>query len=294
MTTVYLPSGIHTHVPADVYHDDRLGDTPSLSASIASILCSQSPAHAKAAHPRLNSYLVREEKKAFDLGTTVHALLLENRPAEEVIYVVEKDDWRTNAAKEAAEYARGQGLIPLLDKHNEDVLTMVAAARRKIAEFDPSLELLMHGNAEQTITWNEPGIACRSRVDHLRDDHAVICDVKTTSRVGGADRYAFERALYQHGYDVKAAFYLRGVKAVSGVAARFFWIVLETAAPYELSIIEPGPDVLTLGEDKVEYAMRVWKRCMASNEWPGYAREVVRAEMPAWAEAQWLERREAA
>src|SRR5262245_50563917 len=50
---------------------------PSLSASIAHILLSQSPRHAWEAHPRLNPHYEPEEAEAFDLGTAAHAYLLE-------------------------------------------------------------------------------------------------------------------------------------------------------------------------------------------------------------------------
>lgn len=283
-----LAPGIHPEVPSDTYHSDQVAEQPSLSASIAVELVTKSPAHAKAAHPRLNPYLVREDRKAFDLGSCVHSLLLENRAPEDVIYVVEHDSWRTNAAKEAAEYARGQGMIPLLDKDNEDVLTMVTAARRQIGEHTASPPLLTDGQPEVTLVWDEDGVSCRSRVDHLRDDFTRICDLKTTSR--SADPLAFSRSLYQHGYDIKASFYKRGVRAITGVDPDFFWIVVETSAPYALSVVTPGPDVLALGDDKVDKALQIWRQCLKTGEWPGYDRRVATAELPPFEEIKWMER----
>lgn len=283
-----LAPGIHD-IPADAYHCDPAAQ-PSLSASVAAILTSQSPAHARAAHPRLNPALIREEKASFDLGTAVHQVLLEGLDA---IEIVEKDSWRTNAAKEQAAYAREQGRIPLLEKENERVVEMVAAARRQILEHEAAPPLLGDGTPEVTLVWDEGGFTCRARLDWLRDDYAAIDDVKTTAR--GGDPKVFERrTIYDHGYDVKAAFYLRGVRAVTGVDATFRWIVIETVAPFVLTVVTPGPDVLALGDDKVEHAIRRWKHCLTSDEWPGYTRRVARAEMPAWAETQWLERRDAA
>ncbi len=278
-------------IPAAEYHEDRVADQPTLSASIATILCQHTPAHARAAHPRLNPRLVREQKAAFDLGTTVHALLLENRdPAEIVKIIAGYDDWKKADAREQRDYWRDKGFIPLLEKNYYDVLAMVDAAAGQLREYDATPALLADGHPEKTLVWSEDGITCRSRLDWLRDDSAAIDDVKTTSRIGGANQHEFERSLYAHGYDVKAAFYLRAVKAVTGVDAVFRWIVIEAAAPYALSVIEPGPDVLALGEDKVEKAITLWRRCVETDEWPGYGRRVATAEMPAWAEAQWMER----
>lgn len=287
-----LASGIHT-LDAETYHEDRVSDQPSLSASIAVELVTKSPAHAKAAHPRLNPYLVREEKAAFDLGTAVHALLLEKRAPLDVIKIIEGyDTWKSPKAREERDYWRGQGYVPLLSKLFDDVVAMVAAAERQIGEHTASPTLLTDGHPEATLVWDEDGVACRSRVDHLRDDCTRICDLKTSGR--SADPLAFSRNLYQHGYDIRASFYKRGVRAITGIDPEFLWIVVETEAPYALSVVTPGPDVLALGDDKVEYALRTWRRCLASGEFPGYTPRVATAEMPPYEETKWMDRRDEA
>jgi len=99
------------------------------------------------------------------------------------------------------------------------------------------------GKPEQTLVWDEDGVTCRSRIDWLRDDYSAIDDIKTTAH--GADPDLFSRkTIYSYGYDVKAAFYLRGVKAVSGVDAEFRWLALETTPPYVLTVVSPGLDVI--------------------------------------------------
>lgn len=275
-------------IPADQYHLDELADRPSLSASIAAILVNQSPAHAKAAHPRLNLNLVREDKAHFDLGDCVHSILLEGVDKVEVI---EADSWRTNAAKEARDAARAGGKIPLLGKDYFDVLAMVEAARDQIAAHTADPPLLTEGAPEQTITWEEDGVFFRCRPDWLRDDFTVIEDVKTTAH--GADPDLFSRkTIYSYGYDVKCAFYLRGVKAITGVDATFRWLALETTPPYVLTVVSPGLDVLAHGQSKVERAIQLWKRCLAEDLWPGYTDRVCHAELPAWQETAWLEKAE--
>jgi hypothetical protein len=41
------------------------------------------------------------------------------------------------------------------------------------------------------------------------------------------------------------------------------------------------------GRRKVYAAIELWRRCQQSGNWPGYPRETVRAELPAWATASW-------
>jgi hypothetical protein len=276
---------------SDDYHADPC-DTPSLSASIATILCTRSPAHARAAHPKLNPDRVREEKGAFDIGTAAHAILLEGYDAVEV---VDADDWRTKAAKAARDAARAEGKIPLLAKVRDDVLAMVAAVRAQLVDHLADPPLFSDGKPEQTLVWEEPGgVTCRARLDWLRDDRATIDDLKTTSR--SASPEAYSRALFNVGGDVQAAFYIRGVQELTGETPEFRWVVVETQPPFALSVIAPGPDVLTIGRKKVEYALDVWRRCFASGEWPAYPPMVAYAELPPYEEARWLEKelREAA
>lgn len=278
-------------ITAADYHSDLIADQPSLSASLAHILCSSSPAHARAAHPRLNpNYKAREEER-FDIGTAAHAMILEGRDAVEIIH---HGDYRTNAAKEDRDAARAAGKIPLLLHVKQDVDQMVAAAGKQLLEHEASPPLFTNGHPEQTLVWNEGDVVCRARIDWLRDDCTAADDLKTTSRSANPDAYS--RALFSVGGDVQAAFYLRGIKAVTGVDAEWRWCVVETAPPYALSVIAPGPDVLTIGQKKVEWAIARWRRCLAADEWPAYSTKVCYADLPPWEEASWLmkEEREAA
>lgn len=286
--SMILAPGIHPAIPSDTYHSDALTEQPSLSASIAVELVTKSPAHAKAAHPRLNPYLVREDKAHFDLGNCVHSVLLEGVDKVEVI---EADSWRTNAAKEARDVARANNKIPLLGKDYFDMLAMLDAAKKQIAEYDASPPLLSDGVPEPTLTWEEDGVFFRSRLDWLRTDFAAIDDIKTSAHGADPDRFS-RKTIYSYGYDMRCAMYLRGVKAVTGVDAEFRWIVIETTPPYVVTVVSPKADVLAHGQSKVEQAIRLWRRCLAEDRWPGYTDRVCYAELPAWEDTRWLEKAE--
>jgi hypothetical protein len=275
--------GIYPDMAAEAYHADE--DGPSLSASIAHILDTRSPLHAWTAQPKLNPDYERETEPKFDLGTCVHALFLQGI---DVAHVGHYDNWRSNDAKAFAAEARMDGRIPLLAKDYERVQAMHAAMTKKITEYDVDPPLFTAGREEVTLVWHEDDVTCRARIDWLTDDHSVIEDVKSTSR--SAEHAAFARRIPDLGYDLKAAFYLRGLKALTGVDATFRWTVIETQPPYELSVVTPGPDVLALGEAKVERALRIWRECLSTGRWPGYERRLAVAELPGWEETRFLER----
>src|SRR5215207_1896157 len=159
------PTGIFS-MDADAYHADPCLE-PSLSASIAHLLYEQSPLHAWTAHPKLNPNYQRVESHKFDVGRTAHALLLEERPVDKVIAIVEAPDWRTKAARERREQARLDGKIPMLAHHVDAVVAMLGATRAQLDAVETDPPLLAAGRAEQTLIWQEDGVTCRALVDWL-------------------------------------------------------------------------------------------------------------------------------
>lgn len=283
--TRYPDAGIH-EMPADEYHGDPAAG-PSLSSSIAHLLCSSSPAHARAAHPKLNPAFKRQQEHHFDIGSAAHRLLLEPTGAD-IVTVIDAKDWTTKLAREQRDEAYSAGRIPLLAHQLDSVEAMVAAVREQLEAKDVTPVPFTDGKAEQTLIWQDGGVACRARPDWLRDDKAAIDDFKTAGR--SADPAKFSRTLFDNGYDVQAAFYLRGLRILTGAEAEFRFVVVETVPPFALSVVSLNPAALALANDKVEYALRAWKRGVTSGVWPAYPSRVCYAEVPTWHEIAWLEK----
>jgi hypothetical protein len=279
--SVLTNNGIYS-MPADIYHADPC-KAPSLSASIATVLCTQSPAHARHAHPRLNPDFKREVEDKFDLGSAAHDVLLEGA---ENVAVIDASDFRTKDAKAARDIARAANKIPILKHRWDSVLEMVNAIRSQLMRHQDGRELFSHGAAEQTLVWQEPdygGIWCRARADYLRGNQ--ISDLKTTS--ASAEPDAWTRTMFGMGSDIQAAFYLRGLKAITGHDGAFRFCVVEAYAPYALSVVALDPGALVMAQKKCLYALETWHRCLESNEWPGYPTRTCYAEMPPYLEAAW-------
>jgi hypothetical protein len=273
-------------VTAADYHADNIGDErPSLTQSLVKTLITKSPLHAWADHPKLNPNFRRAEESKFDLGTAAHQLLLEG---EDTIFIVVADDWKTNAAKEARELARAHGRVPLLAKHADEVRQMVAAIWEQLAQHDADPPLFMDGKPEQTIVWEEDGVLCRARLDWLRDDLAAIDDLKSTR--ASAEPRAWAKTLYGMGADVQAAFYMRAVRAAFGAEPAFRFCAVECSPPFALSVVTLAPSALELANAKIDYAVKTWRHCLETGDFPGYDRRVAAVEMPSWEETRWLER----
>lgn len=270
-----LTSGI-VAMPADEYHADPCPE-PSLSKSVAHILLEKSPAHARVAHPKLYDRFVREEKEIFDIGTVVHALLLEGAAGVEV---VEAKDWTTKVAKEQRDAAREAGKVPLLTSQWARCEEMANAARRQLEMLDLDPAPFTAGKPEQTLVWEEDGVYLRCRFDWLHDDLSTVDDYKTTGTSAVASEW--RKVMLRTGADLQAAFYLRGLRKALGAETNWRWVIQETSPPFALTVAYPGPDVLARAELRVQHAIDTWRSCLADNHWPAYTREAQEITLPAW------------
>lgn len=278
--------GIYT-IPADEYHADP-APTPSLSASIATILIQQSPLHAKSAHPRLTENPVREEATHLDLGRLCHALMLEG---EDIAVVIEAGNYRTKAAQEARDAARLAGKCPVLAHELLAVNEMLAACRVQLDAHEQAFEAFTDvGKPEQTLIWREDnGLWCRARLDWLHQSKPEIYDFKTGKR--SARPESVSRVAAMDGWGIQASFYMHGLKAVFGqdLEPIFRFVVQENFPPFALSVLELSPADLALADAQVYLAIDRFGECLTTGVWPGYSKRVQRITSPAYVESQWME-----
>ena len=279
-------SGVY-HISMEDYQEDPC-KIPSLSRSTIIDLISRSPAHAWWNHPKLNSDFKKDEgEKKFDIGQAAHSLLLEGI---DNVTVIEADDWRTKAAKEARDQARIEGKTPLLLHQYEEVKILVESAHKQILACKELgiTDLQADGDSEMSYIWQEEATWLRVRPDWVSKDRKIILDYKTTGNSANPSEVA--RLIVSMGYDIQAALYSRGVKAIHGIDPKFIFIFQETKEPYLCSFVGLPPDFMEMGKQKVEYGIFLWQECMRSNQWPAYPSKVCWVDLPAWASVSWEKR----
>lgn len=254
---------------------------PSLSASVAHTLITQSPLHAFVQHPRLNKGVIDSGSSKMDIGTIVHGIVLEGD--ESRLVIVEADDWRTKVARETRDAARLAGCVPVLSGDMGQVREIAQAARDAIRHSElADVFTETQSKAEQTLLWQEGDIWLRSRPDWLTNDHRLIIDLKTTT--GSAEPSAWLKTMLGNGNDLQAVMGLRGIKALSENGARcqfVFWVV-EQNPPYASSFVGLAPQFLELSEHKLARAIQLWSDATTLNVWDGYPSRVCWVDPPAY------------
>lgn len=265
-----LPDGIHDGVPMRDYLLYR-----GLSASRLNTILQYSPFHAY--HDEGG-----EPSDASDMGTAIHDALLEGIDR---IAVIEADDWRTKAAKDARDNARSEGKIPILAHKVAQVTNAVDAAKRFIASSEIA-GVFDDGKPEQTIIWKEGELICKARPDWLTDERDILLHVKTTQ--GSAEPSSWIRnQLVPAGYDVAAMFYEMGIFGIRTdkechIGSQSVFLVIEQNAPYGCSLVGLAPAMMDLASRKVERGIRIWQQCKATGKYPSYPAQIHYAEPMPW------------
>jgi len=261
-------TGIHFDMPEAEY---RMA--PAIAGSDAKhILPPKTPAH-YAAH--MAGEAKKEQTRAMLMGTMSHVAVLEPQRLDAAF--VEKPEGIDFRTKEGKEWKAKVGNTPILD---QDEARAVRGIRDSIAAHDAASELLAGTKSEVSLfAEHRTGLWLKGRIDALKD--GVICDVKTTS--AGADANAFARQCFALNYHVSAAWYV-SLCALNGLPTpKFYWIAVETAAPYAVAVYEIDVRALQLGMTVMQDALALIARCEDEGHWPGYGDEVQTLNLPPWA-----------
>jgi exodeoxyribonuclease VIII len=260
----------------DMIEQEYRSQTAIAGSDAKHILKPKAPAH-YAAH--MAGETKREQTKAMLLGTMSHLAVLEPNKLDAAFVEKPTDiDFRTKAGKE---WRESIGATPILDA---DEARAVRGIRDSIAAHDAAKALLAGCDSEVAMfAEHRTGLWIKGRVDALKvvdDMECVICDVKTTS--AGADYNTFSRQAASLNYHVSAAWYCH-LAGLNGLPpARFYWIAVETSAPYAVAVYEIHPDALDLGVGMMNDALGLIAQCEDDCVWPGYAPEVQCLNLPSW------------
>lgn len=255
-------------LPANEYYADPI-DAGSLSQSMAKVLLDEGgPARFIAQQDG-----PREDKAVFDRGTSIHALILGK--GSERIVEIEADSWRTKEAQRQRKTAYTVGLTPRLTKELD--------ADREVADAVPAYvkKLLAGGLPEHSMFWkHHTGLWLRGQMDMYKPGEAIL-DLKTAA---DTTTRGLQRAIWDKRYYVQAAWYRRGVEAITGERLPYYVIAIETAPPYLCRVVEIADHYLARGERDMDRAIATYLQCAETGHWPGHPQQIEPFDGPPWAD----------
>ena len=170
---------------------------------------------------------------------------------------------------------------------------MAEAAKKQFSEHRGIRDIqIVKPYREASIFWNEDGVTCRCRPDlYVSGRLPAIIHYKTTGV--NLNPYTLSKYAAGLGWELIAAHYAAGVRALTGRRPRQYFAVQETTPPYLCLVAELDDCFLQLGQQRRKRALDIWKWCLKENKWPGWPNGTTVLEAPPWHENQEIERRDA-
>lgn len=229
----------------------------AISSSDVKMVAAKSLAHWK--------HKVRKRSTAFDLGTAVHAMVLE--PHLDLI-VRGPEDRRGDKWKKAVLAADLDGKLVLTESDYDQAVAMADAVRaHPVVQKWMSLPFIAEASffAEDSLT--KTRIKCRP--DGFIPSIGLVFDIKTTT---DASPEGFPREVRKYGYDLQADFYLRTLQSAGYNADDFFFVCVEKEPPYAVCVHSLEHGYMRLAEFRVSAILEKISNAQATDDfttgWP--------------------------
>jgi hypothetical protein len=220
----------------------------------------------------------REQSKEADLGTIIHALILEPHRATDGIVIVKADNFKGGDARKIRDAAYEAGKIPILEKDMQRAHDAV----RAVQEDPIAAELLSEGEAERSWFAKDEvnGLYLKARPDFFTKKRVII-DVKS---VGSTDDDFIGRRIDDGGWFMQAPWYCDVVERIDGEPAHgYCWICVEQKPPHDVVVRKPTMAILAHGHRLNQRAIKIVAQCNRTGIWPGNGGAIKEADLPTYA-----------
>jgi exodeoxyribonuclease VIII len=208
----------------------------------------------------------RTETPAMAFGTAFHTAILEPKRWRET-YIADPGPGSRKKADIAAHAEWVASLPEGAVRIKPETRSQIDAMRGAVMASPFVEDMLAAAEAiEQSLFWEEDGIACRARPD-LRTRNVLI-DFKTSA---DASPYGFRRSAAKLRYDVQMAHYASGVEAITErPVQKCVWVVAEKKPPFAVGIYTIDADWLDSALTRREAMMQDIAKARRTGQWAGY------------------------
>lgn len=244
----------------------------------------------------------KDPTPAMRLGTLVHTAVLEPELLESSVVVMPDDaPARPTSRQRFAKKPSPETVAACMwwdafeqetlgkDIINADERSLLDAMHDAVRAHRAASGLLTKGgNTEASCFWIDEatGVKRRMRADRLVARMNLILDLKTGIDVSPD---GFARAVANFGYHRQAAYYIDGMRAVTGEDWRMAFVGVEKDAPHLVAVYVLTDAAVEQGRQENAAGLATAARCIESGEWPGYSDQVVALDLPRWAQTMPVE-----
>jgi exodeoxyribonuclease VIII len=218
-----------------------------------------------------------EPTPAMVFGTLFHWIVLEPEKFNSRVVVWEGDAKRGKEWTSFKEEAGDKNIITTGER--DQLLSM----KNSVYNSKIAWSAISGAEYEKSIFWPDPtyGVTCKVRPDVIKQGLYLISDLKTAE---DASPEGFSRAAANFGYDIQAAFYIAGARAMTGNHYRdFIFIVVEKKPPYACAVYRASQEMLDAGRVKIGEVLPRYAECLDKDVWPGYGDGIQDLYLPRWA-----------
>lgn len=235
------------------------------------------------------------EKEHFRFGRAAHLMMLEPARFRELYVVMPVFTGLTKEGKESTQSKEARDkkslwlnnqkpdAVILTEKEMVDLTGMVES----VMSHSIAANLLQDGSPEVSgwFTDDETKVNCRFRADYIskdREGQVHLIDLKT-AREGSAGLFSHE--IHRLKYHLQMAFYYDGLtKIMKKEPQTATFIVVEKTPPYEVYVYACDDNMIDMGREWYRQALRIYKRCVETNQWPGAQNQAQMISLPKFAQ----------
>jgi len=196
---------------------------------------------------------------ALKTGRMIHTYILEQDKFNEEYLVIEKMRRAGKAWEDVKEKAGNKEIV------FTEELESAKGMRDMLFKLDFFEKSIKKSQKELSVFWQDTdtGIDCKARIDLYSDFYNLLFDLKTTR-----DCIAFKKSFFNYGYHIQAAFYMDGIKQVTGIQPNGFLIfAAEKEAPFlcKSHYIDFRDEPISTGRDEYKYLLNLYSECESKN-----------------------------
>ena len=201
------------------------------------------------------------ETKALLLGSLGHTMILEMNKLTERYLVMPKVDARTKAGKEqkflAEEQANNEDKILI----SQDDFTQALGWRDNIQNNPVTSNVFIKNRGQNEVSgfFQHPefdDVKGAFRVDKLLEEEKIAIDLKIML---SAHPYAFMSSVKKFRYDIQAAWYLDGLKYITGDDYDFLFVVCEKTNPFNVQTYRLSDETLETARADIRSIIKKFK-----------------------------------